>query len=95
MKFFLKGTQLSQLSEEYETCLENIGKTAKVLEQKREALPDLEKQVKEANARLQNASKAIQQKTRVAELKNELAWAAVKSRKDVHAFKLVEIYAYS
>lgn len=74
---------MSQLSDEYETCLENIGKTAKVLQQKKDALPDLKKQVKEASVRYGEAHKALEQKSKADELKKELAWAHVKSKEDV------------
>ncbi|KAF9018540.1 P-loop containing nucleoside triphosphate hydrolase protein [Hymenopellis radicata] len=76
-KFFLRGTQLSQLSEEYTTCLENIDHTTKVLNQKKEALPDLRVSYKEALSRYEEASKARDQKKKVDELKKELAWSFV------------------
>ncbi|KAI0061628.1 P-loop containing nucleoside triphosphate hydrolase protein [Artomyces pyxidatus] len=81
-KFFLRGTQLSQLSEEYETCLENISQTTKVLMRKREAIPDLQAQFKEASARFQEASKAREQRHKADELKKELAWAHVGTKED-------------
>ncbi|KAF9241146.1 P-loop containing nucleoside triphosphate hydrolase protein [Melanogaster broomeanus] len=60
-KFFLRGTQLSQLSEEYDTCLDNINQTKKVLHQKKQVIPDLRAVFKEATARFQEASKAREQ----------------------------------
>ncbi|OSD07571.1 P-loop containing nucleoside triphosphate hydrolase protein [Trametes coccinea BRFM310] len=74
-KFFLKGTQLSQLSEEYQTCMENISQTAKVLKRKSEVIPDLEEALAEARARWEEAEKAREQKNKSDELKKELAWA--------------------
>ncbi|KAI0632484.1 P-loop containing nucleoside triphosphate hydrolase protein [Trametes polyzona] len=82
-KFFLKGTQLSQLSEEYQICLENISQTYKVLKRKAEVIPDLEEAVNEAQARWQEAEKAVAQKNKVDELRKELAWAHVASKKEV------------
>ncbi|KAG7088218.1 hypothetical protein E1B28_012235 [Marasmius oreades] len=76
-QFFLRGTQLSQLSTEYETCLENINNTMKVLANKKSAIPDLEAAFKEASLRFEEASKAREQKQRVDDLKRELAWAHV------------------
>ncbi|CAK5284121.1 unnamed protein product [Mycena citricolor] len=90
-KFFLKGTQLSQLSEEYETCMANISTTAKVLAQKKEALPDLEQALKEANARFEEADWARQQAQRVDELKKELAWAHVNVKEKEVEDKTVEV----
>ncbi|KAJ7816944.1 P-loop containing nucleoside triphosphate hydrolase protein [Mycena olivaceomarginata] len=80
-KFFLRGTQLSQLSEEYETCIANITATAKVLTQKKEAIPDLKSAYREAHNRYEEASKAREQKAKVDELKKELAWSHVSAKK--------------
>ncbi|KAI9465450.1 P-loop containing nucleoside triphosphate hydrolase protein [Lactarius psammicola] len=81
-KFFLRGTQLSQLSEEYETCLENISQTSKVLMRKKEAIPDLQSHYKEVLTRFEEASKAREQRHKADELKKELAWAHVASKQD-------------
>jgi structural maintenance of chromosomes protein 6 len=86
LQFFLKGTQLSQLTDEYDTCLENIDQTTKVLQQKKEAIPDLKAAFKEASTRFQEASKAREQKKKADELKKELAWAHVKTKEDVNSF---------
>ncbi|KAJ7021611.1 P-loop containing nucleoside triphosphate hydrolase protein [Mycena alexandri] len=80
-KFFLRGTQLSQLSEEYDTCFANITATTKVLSQKKEAIPDLKTAFREASARFEEASKAREQKKKVDELKKELAWSHVAAKK--------------
>jgi predicted nucleic acid-binding Zn-ribbon protein len=82
-KFFLRGTQLSQLSDEYDTCLENITQTTKVLQQKKEALPDLRKVFKDASTRFEEANKAREQKKKADELKKELAWAHVATKENV------------
>ncbi|KAF8500946.1 P-loop containing nucleoside triphosphate hydrolase protein [Russula emetica] len=81
-KFFLRGTQLSQLSEEYETCLENISQTSKVLMHKKEAIPDLQAHYKEVHARFEEASKAREQRHKADELKKELAWAHVAAKQE-------------
>ncbi|KAK2465406.1 hypothetical protein APHAL10511_002760 [Amanita phalloides] len=78
--FFLKGTQLAQLSEEYDICLENISQSSKIVARKREALPDLRTALREAVSRYEEASKAREQRKKVDELKKELAWAHVKSK---------------
>jgi structural maintenance of chromosomes protein 6 len=79
----LKGTQLSQLSEEYQTCLENIAQTQKVLKNKWDILPDLEEALRDATQRLKEADRARQQKHKADELKKELAWAYVAAKKGV------------
>ncbi|KAG6815759.1 hypothetical protein H0H87_011596 [Tephrocybe sp. NHM501043] len=90
-KFFLRGTQLSQLSDEYTTCLANIKQTYKVLEQKREALPDLKTAFREATVRFEEAAKAREQKQRADELKKELAWAHVKGKEEELEAQLKEV----
>ncbi|TCD69031.1 Structural maintenance of chromosomes protein 6 [Steccherinum ochraceum] len=76
-KFFLRGTQLSQLSEEYSLCLENITQMQKSLVHKGDAVPDLEDAVREAAAKYEEAKKARRQKDRLDELNKELAWSYV------------------
>ncbi|KAF9804066.1 hypothetical protein IEO21_09462 [Rhodonia placenta] len=93
-KFFLKGTQLSQLSEEYQTCLENIGQTQKVLTRKSEAIPELEEALEEATSRFQEAHKAREQRHKADELKKELAWAHVAAKEKEMRAKMEEVEAY-
>ena len=76
-QFFLRGTQLSQLSEEYSTCLENISQTQRVLKAKSEALPDLKRAYEEILDRYSEAKKARETQNKVDELKKELAWSHV------------------
>ncbi|KAG6871660.1 hypothetical protein C0993_002935, partial [Termitomyces sp. T159_Od127] len=90
-QFFLRGTQLSQLSDEYTTCLTNIKQTHKVLEQKKEALPDLRSAFKEATIRFQEAAKAREQKQKADDLKKELAWAHVRSKEEEMEEKFKEV----
>ncbi|GBE83226.1 Structural maintenance of chromosomes protein [Sparassis crispa] len=89
-KFFLRGTQLSQLSEEYQTCLENISQTQKVLKRKSEVIPDLQDALEEATARFREANKAREQRHKADELKKELAWAHVQTKQDELQEKLEE-----
>lgn len=90
-KFFLRGTQLSQLSDEYDTCLENITQTSKVLSQKRQALPDLRTAFKDATMRFEEASKAREQRHKADELKKELAWAYVAQKQDELTKKISDV----
>ena len=62
--------------------MENISSMSKILLSKKDALPDLENQFKEATARFEEASKAREQKQRADELKKELAWAHVRSKEE-------------
>lgn len=91
LQFFLKGTQLSQLSDEYDICMENINTTSKVLSQKRTALPDLKEKRDAAAARLAEASKALEQKKKADDLKKELAWAHVGAKEAEMGEKMREV----
>ncbi|EGN98432.1 hypothetical protein SERLA73DRAFT_109919 [Serpula lacrymans var. lacrymans S7.3] len=90
-KFFLRGTQLSQLNDEYDACLENINQTTKVLGLKKAALPDLRVTFKEASMRFEEASKAREQKYKADELKKELAWAHVAGKEEDMTKKIEEV----
>lgn len=69
----------------------NIKQTHKVLEQKKEALPDLRIAFKEATVRFQEAAKAREQKQKADELKKELAWAHVRSKEEEMESKFKEV----
>ncbi|KAF5369472.1 hypothetical protein D9758_002614 [Tetrapyrgos nigripes] len=88
-QLFLRGTLLSQLSEEYEICLENTQSTQRILEQKRTLLPELNERRKEAQLRLDEAKKALDQKERIHLLRQEMAWALVNSKQEELEGKLV------
>ncbi|KAF9649912.1 P-loop containing nucleoside triphosphate hydrolase protein [Thelephora ganbajun] len=81
-QFFLKGTQLSQLSDEYEICVANIRQTAKILDQKSRMLPDLLSAAQAAEDRFKEAEKAVELQKKIDKLKNELVWAHVKEKRD-------------
>lgn len=94
-QFFLRGTQLSQLSEEYDTCLDNINQTKKLLHQKKQILPDLRATFKEATSRFQEASKAREQRFKADELKKELAWAHVAAKQGASLIALSDLVTFS
>ncbi|KAF8157851.1 P-loop containing nucleoside triphosphate hydrolase protein [Crassisporium funariophilum] len=89
-KFFLRGTQLSQLSEEYEMCMDNITQTAKLLTVKKEALPDLRARFRESTMRYEEAAKAREQKQKADDLKKELAWSHVAAKEQEMSQKIQE-----
>jgi chromosome segregation ATPase len=76
----LRGTQLQQLSDEYDTIRTNISLTSKMLEKKQEVLPDLEAAKNEAATKYEEAKVAREQRYKVDQLKRELAWAHVRSK---------------
>ncbi|PCH39760.1 nucleoside triphosphate hydrolase protein [Wolfiporia cocos MD-104 SS10] len=90
-KFFLRGTQLGQLSEEYQICLEHIGIARKTLLRKREDIPDLQDRLDEATARFREAAAAREQRHKADELKKELAWAHVASKEQELSKQLQEV----
>ncbi|CAE7095754.1 unnamed protein product [Rhizoctonia solani] len=72
-QFFLNGTSLTQLSDEYETILESLKKTETILQRQR--------QFTEAQSKYREAQAAQQQSKRVEELEKEMAWAYMKRKK--------------
>ncbi|ELU44338.1 Smc5-6 complex SMC subunit Smc6 [Rhizoctonia solani AG-1 IA] len=80
-QFFLNGTSLTQLSDEYETILESLKKTETILQSKQTVVPDLKRQFTEAQGKYREAQAAQQQSQRVDDLEKELAWAHMKRKK--------------
>ncbi|CAE6540561.1 unnamed protein product [Rhizoctonia solani] len=80
-QFFLNGTSLTQLSDEYETILESLKKTETILQSKQTVVPDLKRQFTEAQSKYREAQAAQQQSQRVEELEKEMAWAYMKRKK--------------
>ncbi|KAG8723854.1 Structural maintenance of chromosomes protein 6 [Ceratobasidium sp. 395] len=77
-QFFLNGTLLTQLSDEYQLILESLKKTETVLQSKQTIIPDLKHQFMEARAKYREAKNTRQQHERMTELEHEMAWARVK-----------------
>jgi structural maintenance of chromosomes protein 6 len=71
--------------------MENINTTSKVLSQKRTALPDLKEKRDAAAGRLAEASKALEQKKKLDDLKKELAWAHVAAKESEMGDKMLEV----
>ncbi|KAF8645220.1 hypothetical protein AX16_008047 [Volvariella volvacea WC 439] len=90
-KFFLRGTQLAQLSEEYDACYDNIQLTGKIINTKKEALPALREDLKLARERFREATKAYEAKQRLDDIKKELAWAHVEDKKKEYEKKSEEL----
>ncbi|EIN12535.1 P-loop containing nucleoside triphosphate hydrolase protein [Punctularia strigosozonata HHB-11173 SS5] len=90
-KFFLRGTQLSQLSDEYTLCLENITQTQRILDKKKDIIPELRDRFKRARERFQEANKALDMRNKVDDLKRELAWSHVKGKERELEAKIGEV----
>ncbi|KAF8595961.1 P-loop containing nucleoside triphosphate hydrolase protein [Ceratobasidium sp. AG-I] len=80
-QFFLNGTSLTQLSDEYESILESLKKTETILQSKQTVVPDLKRQFTEAQTKYREAQAAQQQHQRVTDLEHEVAWAHMKIKK--------------
>ncbi|KAG2009547.1 hypothetical protein CC2G_012466 [Coprinopsis cinerea AmutBmut pab1-1] len=89
--FFLRGTQLFQLAEDYDECLENISKTYKLLQEKLKAIPDLKAKFEQSKRKYQEAEKAREHKQRLEDLKKELAWSHVAGKGKELTEKKMEI----
>ncbi|CAI2162914.1 7525_t:CDS:10 [Funneliformis geosporum] len=75
-----KGTQLTQLSEDYELIRESIDTTQNIIKYKKEVIPELLKEAREAEARYKDMQKARELELTVASLKNQMAWAQVEEK---------------
>ncbi|GAA5889489.1 hypothetical protein JCM8208_001041 [Rhodotorula glutinis] len=75
--FFLRGTQLAQLTEEYEQIRTNTETMEEALGRKQEVLPELKDAYRQARERATDARAAIEQQGSLTTLKNQLAWSFV------------------
>lgn len=75
--FFLRGTQLTQLAQEYELIQTNIQRMRRTLALAEEALPDLERAARDASARWQQIEHARAEQAKLDALKEELVWSQV------------------
>ncbi|TNY22116.1 RecF/RecN/SMC [Rhodotorula diobovata] len=75
--FFLRGTQLAQLTEEYEQIRNNTETMEEALGRKQEVLPELKDAYRRAKDRAKDAKAAITQQGNLSGLKNQLAWSFV------------------
>ena len=74
-EFFLKGTQLTQLSDEYQLISENISNARDATIRKKDRLPGLEEAANRAHSRYKDATKARDQQHKLIQFKSELAWS--------------------
>ncbi|KAG0277929.1 Structural maintenance of chromosomes protein 6 [Linnemannia exigua] len=79
---FNKGTQLHQLSQDYEHIRDCIDIMQTTMTKKSELLPELYHHVKEAQARFKDSQEAASLEVKVEELKKEVAWAQIEEREE-------------
>ncbi|VDB98254.1 unnamed protein product [Peniophora sp. CBMAI 1063] len=93
-KFFLQGTLLAQLSDEYQICDDNLSRMSHILGAKRGAVPDLDSAHKDAEQRLKEAKAARDHRNRIDDLKKELVWSTVRA-KEMEVEAQVEVVSKS
>ena len=76
-KFFSRGTQLTQLSIDYETIRECIDTMHRTLAVKKDGLHDLYEEAKAAQGRFKDMQAAATLELKVQDLKNQVAWAQI------------------
>lgn len=77
VQFFLRGTQLHQLTEEYEAIQANVEQMDDALRRKKQILPELREAYIKAKERAREATAAINQQEKLESLKEELVWSYV------------------
>lgn len=77
LQFFLRGTQLAQLTDEYEQIRSNTETMDEVLARKRETIPELKAAYRNAKDRAKTAQLAVDQQKNLDALQDQLAWAFV------------------
>lgn len=78
--FFLRGTQLTQLAQEYELIQTNIQRMKRAITLTNDILPDLEREAREANAKWRMIEHARAEQEKLDALKEELVWSQVISK---------------
>jgi chromosome segregation ATPase len=76
----MKGTHLEQLSQDYELVRESLETTKEIIKYKKEILPDLLKEAKEAEARFKDMQRARELEKTLSSLKEQIAWAQVEEQ---------------
>ncbi|GAA5878570.1 hypothetical protein JCM1840_007454 [Sporobolomyces johnsonii] len=75
--FFLRGTQLAQLTEEYEQIRANVEMMEEALQRKKDVLPELKEAYRRAKERAKEAEAAVEQQGNLQTLKDQLVWSYV------------------
>lgn len=77
MSFFIRGTQLQQLTDEYEEINANIVMSKTLLDKKREDLPELYERAKSAQKTMKELEEASSAQDKISTLQHELTWIYV------------------
>ncbi|KAG0718337.1 Structural maintenance of chromosomes protein 6 [Chionoecetes opilio] len=82
-KLFLKATQLQQLKDDYAELENTIHSSLKIIESRKECLPDLEREVELQRTNYQFSLSLREKGIKLRNLRHELTWAKVS-----HIFKI-------
>lgn len=80
--FFIRGTQLQQLTDEYEEINANLVMSRTLLDKKREDLPELYERAKSAQKTMKELKEASQAQDKISQLQKELICIYVAEAKD-------------
>lgn len=75
--FFMRGTQLTQLSTDYETVRECIETMQTTIQSKSDMLPELHELARAAQARFKDSQQAVALELKAEKLKQQMAWAQI------------------
>ena len=79
----MKGTQLAQLLDEYETITNSLETTTEILERKSAIVPELKLAYKRAKDRANDSKTAMGMQGKIEALNVELGWAYVDEQAEV------------
>jgi chromosome segregation ATPase len=82
---FNKGTQLHQLSQDYEHVRDCIDIMQTTMQKKQEIIPELLHRAKEAQARFKDSQQAASLELKVEEMKKEIVWAQIEDLEGIVA----------
>ncbi|KAG0287576.1 Structural maintenance of chromosomes protein 6 [Linnemannia gamsii] len=82
---FNKGTQLHQLSQDYEHVRDCIDIMQTTMQKKQEIIPELLNRAKEAQARFKDSQQAATLELKVEEMKKEIVWAQIEDLEGIVA----------
>lgn len=94
-QFFLRGTQLAQLSQEYDLVQNNIQVIANSLAQKKEVIPEMKQGVMDAKQKVDLLEEAAEYEKVMHKLESEQAWRHVANKEDELATKEHELASQS
>ncbi|KAK4055617.1 Structural maintenance of chromosomes protein 6 [Microbotryomycetes sp. JL201] len=90
--FFLRGTLLAQLVDEYEVLRNNVDQMEEAVARKNEVLPELKEAYSHARSAAKAAEKAISEQERLERLRKEWAWSEV-TESEIQVQRCEEIIA--